>query len=138
MRTCALTTTVTEITRDKIKGSIGKRRRRTEDAEDWSKSRRQQWATGVSSRSFGLSLEHLNCLFFFLKSVQLFSGRVEDGLKVVHKQSNSAPGGFGGIRQSSVRAFKLKSPDVNGDQPFKSFKYNSAINSKWKVSCCHQ
>ena len=52
MRTCALTTT--KITRDEIisiKGRTGKRRRRTEDAEDWSRSRKQEWVSGVSFES---------------------------------------------------------------------------------------
>jgi len=67
-------------------------------------------------------------------------GRVEDGLKVVHNESNSGSGGFGDAPQSSVRAFKLKPADVNGpdQQPVQSFKYNPAISSKWKVSCCHK
>ena len=30
-----------------ISGGIGKRRRRTEDAEDWSRSRKEQWMIGV-------------------------------------------------------------------------------------------
>ena len=52
MQTYALTTT--KIKRDKlvsIKGSTGKRRRRTEDAEDWSRSRKQEWVSGVSFES---------------------------------------------------------------------------------------
>ena len=56
------TTTMAMITRDKIdpiEGSNGKRRRRTEDAEDWSRSRRQQWAARVSFNSFGGNLSIL-------------------------------------------------------------------------------
>ena len=64
----ALTTTMAMITRDKIdpiEGSNGKRRRRTEDAEDWSRSRRQQWATGVSFNNFeGI------CQFWFCTGVR--------------------------------------------------------------------
>ena len=43
-----------------IKGSNGKRRRRTEDPEDWSRTRGQQWKTEVS-------------LDFFVQSVLILS-----------------------------------------------------------------
>ena len=43
-----------------MKGSNGKRRRRTEDPEDWSRTRGQQWTTEVS-------------LDFFVQSVLILS-----------------------------------------------------------------